>query len=42
MSPDDIYKNMREVLEEALGVDEEEVTPEAKDLTLMKTSPRTR
>jgi acyl carrier protein len=30
MSPDDIYTNMREVLEEALGVDDDEVTLEAK------------
>tara|TARA_Y100000589_G_C27048805_1_gene586379 strand:+ start:337 stop:756 length:420 start_codon:yes stop_codon:yes gene_type:complete len=30
MSPDDIFARIREVLEEALGVDEDEVTPEAK------------
>ncbi|MCH2133896.1 MAG: phosphopantetheine-binding protein [Phycisphaerales bacterium] len=30
MSPDEIFANIREVLEEALGVDEDEVTSEAK------------
>ncbi len=30
MSPDDIFTRIREVLEEALGVDEDEVTSEAK------------
>ena len=30
MSPEDIFNNVRSVLEEALGVDDDEVTPEAK------------
>ena len=30
MSPEDIFTHIRDVLEEALGVDEDEVTPEAR------------